>query len=214
MVNVKSRDSSCGQWNIECEDVAGGVTTAIGPGDFVFNATWHGRLAIDATLDRPRPQSWTHRYRLSGFICLKEATTLRSAVIAAGPFGDLKSYNGRDLYVSWYDHGLVAETNELDPLLQDRPRLSDGEILNAKFESLGKIIPALADIRGEISSAELRGGWVYAAGKGPLDNASSELHRRDRIGVERDGTHFSIDTGKYSIAPWLARQVVADVSSD
>ncbi|MFK7954764.1 MAG: FAD-dependent oxidoreductase [Lysobacterales bacterium] len=214
VVGVQSRDSSCGPWEVQCEDRAEGQTRVIGAGDFVFNATWHGRIAIDATLNRPRPQSWTHRYRLSGFIRLKEATTLRSAVIAVGPFGDVKNYNGRDLYVSWYNHGLVAETNDLDPRSQNLPKLTDSEILNAKFKTLAKIIPDLASIRSNISSSELRGGWVYAAGKGPLEDASSELHRRDRIGIERHGTYFSIDTGKYSIAPWLARQVVAGVFSE
>ncbi|MEL6547829.1 MAG: hypothetical protein AAFQ82_24600, partial [Myxococcota bacterium] len=175
--------------------------------------TWHGRLAIDATVQRPLPRTWTHRYRLSGFISLKKDTDLRSAVIAVGPFGDVKNYNGRDLYVSWYEHGLVSESNDLDPVFKDPSRLEE-ETLNSKLETLGRLIPAIQGLKANIASAALRGGWVYAAGQGPLDDASSELHRRDRIGVYRHGTYFSIDTGKYSIAPWLAREVVSEVFGD
>ena len=55
------------------------------------------------------------------------------------------------------------------------------------------------------------GGWVYAAGRGALDDPRSTLHRRDRTGVVRDGRYLSIDTGKYSMAPWIADRLAADL---
>ena len=57
----------------------------------------------------------------------------------------------------------------------------------------------------------IAGGWVYAEGRGPLDDARSTLHRRDRIGIKREGQYVSVDTGKYSIAPWLARTIADDL---
>ncbi len=36
---------------------------------------------------------------------------------------------------------------------------------------------------------------------------ASTLHRRDRIGIVRHGNYVSVDTGKYSVAPWLARTI-------
>jgi len=45
---------------------------------------------------------------------------------------------------------------------------------------------------------------VYARGVGSIGDPTSTLHRRDRYGVERRGNYFSVDTGKYSTAPWLA----------
>ena len=80
-----------------------------------------------------------------------------SAVVAAGPFGDAKNYNGRDLYLSWYATGLLAE------------------------------------------------------GRGPLDDARSTLHRRDRVGIRREGQYVSVDTGTYSMAPWLAHTIADDL---
>ena len=35
--------------------------------------------------------------------------TCRARIVAVGPFGDVKNYNGRDFYLSWYPVGLVAE---------------------------------------------------------------------------------------------------------
>ena len=34
-------------------------------------------------------------------------------MIATGPFGDIKNYNGRDLYVSWYPAGLAIDTTDV-----------------------------------------------------------------------------------------------------
>jgi hypothetical protein len=64
------------------------------------------------------------------------------------------------------------------------------------------IINALA--RGEPTVA---GGWVVARGEGSIDDPASSRHRRDRFGVTRMGTYISIDTGKYSTAPWLAADI-------
>ncbi len=69
---------------------------------------------------------------------------------------------------------------------------------------LGQVVHSVNDLAG-IQDTRLEGGWVYAAGRGSLADPRSTLHRRDRVGVTRAGSYISIDTGKYSIAPWLAR---------
>ncbi|MBP1633370.1 MAG: hypothetical protein H6Q11_1658, partial [Acidobacteria bacterium] len=53
----------------------------------------------------------------------------------------------------------------------------------------------------------VNGGWVFALGRGPLDDRRSTVHRRDRFGIRRRGGYFSVDTGKYSTGPWLALRV-------
>lgn len=179
-----------------------------GPFDAVVNALWEGRLAIDVSVGLPAPSAWTHRYRLSAFARAAQAVDVPSTVIATGPFGDVKNYNGRDLYLSWYDTGLRAEGHAvvpppvaaLDPGEQSRVA---GEIL----DRLGEILPAVAALKGAITDVRLEGGWVYAAGQGSLADPAATLHRRDRVGITTSGAYISVDTGKYSIAPWLAREV-------
>jgi hypothetical protein len=45
---------------------------------------------------------------------------------------------------------------------------------------------------------------VFAHGGGSLADPAAALHQRDRFGVRRAGNWYSVDTGKYSTAPWLA----------
>jgi hypothetical protein len=60
---------------------------------------------------------------------------------------------------------------------------------------------------------EVHGGWVYALGQGSLSDPASTLHRRDRFNMTVDGGYISVDTAKYSLAPWLAHRVAKLVVS-
>ena len=77
--------------------------------DIVVNALWNGRLPIDVTAGIEPEPPWTHRFRQCVFIRTRTACDLPSALVAVGPFGDVKNYNGRDFYVSWYPVGLVGQ---------------------------------------------------------------------------------------------------------
>jgi hypothetical protein len=70
------------------------------------------------------------------------------------------------------------------------------------------------DLEAEVEELTVEGGWVLALGQGSLSDARSRLHRRDRIGIQRHGAYFSVDTGKYSVAPRLAQHVVAEIVRD
>jgi hypothetical protein len=135
-----------------------------------------------------------------------------STVVATGPFGDVKNYNGRDLYLSWYETGLVVEGAGVEP--PALPALDEHHrrrIVSEIVRRLGQIVRPVAALQSCLEGAHLGGGWVYAAGQGSLADPHSTLHRRDRIGITRTGSYISVDTGKYSIAPWLARTVAASI---
>ena len=183
--------------------------------DHVVNALWEGRPRIDSTVGIPPDDEWSYRYRLALFIRTGRQVDVPSAVICTGPFGDIKNYNGRDFYVSWYPAGLLAVGTDLDPPpvpLPD-PTERDG-IIREVFAQLGQIIPSVGDISEHAEEVRLEGGWVFAVGSGDLGDANSTLHRRDRIGIKRTGSYFSVDTGKYSVAPWLARRVTDAISGE
>ena len=59
--------------------------------------------------------------------------------------------------------------------------------------------------------AEVAGGWVFAAGSGSLADPHATLRQRDKFGVRRRGTYYSVDTGKYSTAPWLAKRIAGEI---
>jgi hypothetical protein len=81
------------------------------------------------------------------------------------------------------------------------------KIADAVVDKLSGVLPAVRRIAKEAVEMRLEGGWVFAIGEGSLADPRSTLHRRDRLGMRRLGTYISVNTGKYSIAPWLARQV-------
>lgn len=191
------------------------IDTAAGPEDgydVVVNALWEDRLRVDATLGLLPDAPCTHRYRVSLFIDTHVPVDVPSFVLCTGPFGDVKRYAARSYYLSWYPEGLLAVGHDLAPPAS--PRLHEPETA-ARAErmvaALASHVPAVRDVYASAERVTLDGGWVFAMGDGLLSDPAATLHRRDRIGIRRVGRYFSVDTGKYSIAPWLAEQLVTTV---
>lgn len=185
------------------------VQGADGPYDAVVNALWQGRLAVDRSMGLVPPTEVSHRYRVAAFVRTPQPVDVPSVVIGTGPFGDAKRYTEHDLYLSWYPAGLLLESADLAPPPAPRQtREGDAIIAKAIIEALGQYLPAVRSRAFGAAEVQVRGGWVYASGQGRLSDPSSTLHRRDRVGITATGRYISVDTGKYSIAPWLAAQVV------
>jgi len=179
--------------------------------DCIINALWNGRMAVDATAGLPPAGKWSNRYRLSLFARTTTAVAAPSAIIATGPFGDIKNYNGRDFYLSWYPSGLMMDSALVSP--PEPPVLDEAAVrekTHAIFQRLTELLPQVGDIRRHIEQVSLRGGWVFAAGQGQLSDPRSTLHRRSDYGITAKGSFISVDTGKYAHAPLLAHALVED----
>ena len=182
--------------------------------DVVVNALWEGRLAVDASLGIAPPASWTHRFR-AGVFAHVPANRLRAAVVCTGPFGDIKRYADDRVYLSWYDAGLLAHGEEIEPprgaaaLTRERR----AKVLEETLASLSTFFPPVRQLSEAVTEGDVHGGWVYAVGKGSLADPASLLHRRDAFGIRADRGYVSVDTAKYSLAPWLALQVAEIVVS-
>jgi len=191
-----------GAWEVESSS---GVH---GPFDGIVNALWEGRMAIDATAGMAPAGVWSNRFRLSIFLRTSVAVEFPCMVIATGPFGDIKNYNGRDFYLSWYPDGLRVDSPDLVPPVPpplDAP--SERALCESIFDNLARLLPGTARIRANAEHLALRGGWVFAAGRGLLSDPKATLHRRSEFGITRLGSYWSVDTGKYSAAPWLGRKL-------
>jgi glycine/D-amino acid oxidase-like deaminating enzyme len=194
--------STDGPWQIETE------VGTFAPYDYVVNALWQSRLAIDQTVGLQPTGVWSHRYRQSLFLRTTVPVSTPCAVIATGPFGDIKNYNGRDFYLSWYPDGLRVDSSAISPPELDSLALPNPQQLsNSILDHLETLLPWVARISEKAESLSIEGGWVFAAGRGQLSDPSSTLHRRSDYGVVRRGRYISVDTGKYSTAPWLARSL-------
>lgn len=207
VVGAEPRDGVAGPWSVRTD---GGEHEEF---DIVVNALWNGRLPIDVSAGVTPEPPWTHRYRLCVFARTGAQHALASAVVAVGPFGDVKNYNGTDFYFSWYPVGLVAEGDGIE---LDAPRLPTGDAAIAFIDhvraSLEQVLPGVSTVLDDAVDVAVRGGFVFARGAGALDDPRSGLHRRDRYGVQRRGNYASVDTGKYSTAPWLARMLASEIT--
>ncbi len=196
-------DSPDGLWMVESG------TTRFGPYRHVVNALWQGRLAIDQSAGLAPQGVWSHRYRQSLFLRTTQALDTPCVVIATGPFGDIKNYNGRDFYLSWYPAGLRVDSRDLvppPPSALDMP--PDATLAQTILDQLQAQLPWVQQIRAHAEHMAIGGGWVFAAGRGALSDPASGLHRRSDYGVQRRGAYVSVDTGKYSTAPWQAHLLV------
>ncbi|MCC7009737.1 MAG: FAD-binding oxidoreductase [Acidobacteria bacterium] len=196
-----------GPWRVHANGVA------FGPFRHVVNALWHGRPAIDRRVGDCVDRAVHHRYRVALFVRTAVPVTVPSAIVCVGPYGDVKNYTGRDFYVSWYPAGLLASGDGIVPpptpqIDADRQRA----IVSDVFDGLGRILPGVREIRERATSLAVEGGWVYAQGHGTLDDPRSTLHRRDHLGIKWFGTYASVDTGKYSVAPYLARDLASRIA--
>jgi glycine/D-amino acid oxidase-like deaminating enzyme len=186
-----------------------------GPFDHVVNALWHGRPAVDRAVADCVDRVQHHRFRVALFVRCSRPVTVPSALVAVGPYGDIKNYNGRDFYLSWYPVGMLVQGEGIEH--PPEPAL-DGErrqaIADAVFEALAALLPGVREIRDHAERVRVEGGWVYAQGRGALDDPRSSLHRRDQLGVRWYGSYASVDTGKYSVAPYLARAIADRIACD
>ena len=180
--------------------------------DAVVNALWEDRLRVDASIGLLPGAACTHRYRVSLFVDTHSPVDLPSFVLCTGPFGDVKRYAPQSFYLSWYPEGLLAIGHDVAP--PPVPRL-DAADMAAREErmvaALAAHVPAVRAVQAAAARVTLGGGWVFAIGDGLLSDPAATLHRRDRIGIRCQRRYFSVDTGKYSIAPWLAEQLAEAV---
>jgi hypothetical protein len=182
------------------------------PFDWVVNALWEGRIAVDRSVGLTPEPGWSHRYRLSLFVRSRRPLVLPSFVLATGPFGDVKNYDGGNFYLSWYPAGLVVEGHRLEPPeVPDLP--SAGALTEATRRGLCECVPGAERIFESAASIKVGGGWVFANGRGSLADPGATLHRRDAFGILRVGRYLSVDTGKFSTAPWLAQRVAHAILS-
>ncbi|MGR3635312.1 MAG: FAD-dependent oxidoreductase [Shimia sp.] len=196
-----------GPWTVHTSD-----QNSHGPFDVVVNALWEGRPGLDHALGLPVAKEGLHRFRKSLFVTTKHPLDVPSRVFVVGPFGDLKNYDGTRFYVSWYPAGLLAQGEGIAPpsVGQDR---SDQDIIDQTRTQIEHLAPDMSQVFHAASDIRVEGGWVYAQGRGRLDQASASIHRRDKYGIVKSGDYISVDTGKYSVAPFMAQKIAAMILS-
>ena len=172
----------------------------------VVNTSWASRLAIDSAFGLVPPRPWLYRYKFGLHVRQRPpAFAIPSVTLILGPFGDVVDYGEGAYYFSWYPTCRIAVSTALvPPAVDDLPPTPDGK---ACIEPLREIVPALDGIDIGRASTQIVGGWIFAWAKTDIDDALSELHRRDEVGVYSVSGYHTINTGKLTLAPLHALTV-------
>jgi FAD dependent oxidoreductase len=182
--------------------------------DHVVNSLWHGRLEIDAKLGIAPERGWIHRYKLGGWINTPIGPeTVPSVTAVLGPFGDLVNLGRRGAYFSWYPAGMIGTSHELKPPEWDLSLSSARRqaILRRSYDEWLKRCPGLRSLEYSDGVVAPAGGVIFAWGATDIHDDCSRLHTRSEIGIHSVGNYHSVNTGKYSMTPYLGYKVAERV---
>jgi len=179
--------------------------------DIVVNCLWEGRLAIDRQLGLLPSRPWVHRLKARMLGRLPpELHELPSLTMMCGKFGDVVNFGNGRVYLSWYPACLRGWSGAAEvPAAWDdvmRGRLPDRDqraIVEDSLSAFDAIVPGL----GACAVDRIEAGVIFSWGSTDIDDASSELHRRNEIGPEMHDGYITVNTGKLTTAPLFGQQV-------
>jgi hypothetical protein len=187
----------------------GGDRQKAGPYDQVINASWENRLVFDKQLGIAPPQPWIHRHKFGNRVRIPlRADDLPSLTVVLGAFGDIVNYRDGGFYLSWYPIGMVAKSHDLAPPPGWR-EISDDQRRDVFDRSLAHwraLCPPLDRLKFPSDAVDATSGAIFAWGETDVDDPNSKLHDRYQIGVHSAGGYHSVNTGKYTMVPYLGLQ--------
>jgi glycine/D-amino acid oxidase-like deaminating enzyme len=182
-------------------------------GDTVFNATWEQRFRLDEMLGIHPAPGWLHRLKYRVIVRLPRGVEHGPSVtIVLGRFGDVVIRPDGTAYLSWYPDGLRGWSHDIAPPAtweaacqgKEQPAVSRS-IAEAIMKGIAEWYPCFENC--EVLSVDA--GAIVARGDRDVDVAESGLHER-HAGFERPfGSYFTIDSGKLTTIPLMARRVAA-----
>jgi 2-polyprenyl-6-methoxyphenol hydroxylase-like FAD-dependent oxidoreductase len=176
----------------------------------VVNATWAGRLLIDKQLNIPAPAAWSFRYKFGNKILIPlQRDEIPSVTMVQGPFGDTVNFRDRGMFLSWYPIGRTGWSEEHSPpdwdaALTDEERM---RVFNESFEQIAHRVPSVRNLTFKPEDVHPVGGVIYALGNSDVDDVKSKLHVRYQAGIESHGNYHSVNTGKYTLIPYLGVKI-------
>jgi 2-polyprenyl-6-methoxyphenol hydroxylase-like FAD-dependent oxidoreductase len=187
-------DGAAGPWRIRARQVV--------------NASWERRLAFDRQLGLAPPADVLHRLKFRVIVRLPEPLLGAPSVsMVLGRYGDVVVRRDGTAYLSWYPSALRGWSQDVEP-----PRAWDrvcrGEVDPELAREVGAEVLAAIDAwypgMGRSEPILVDAGAIVALGRTDVDDASSGLHGRARIGVSSHDGYHSVDPGKLTTAPLFA----------
>jgi glycine/D-amino acid oxidase-like deaminating enzyme len=196
--------------------IVAGADRSVRRFDHVINAAWEDLVYLDDTAGIPPRGQWNFRVKhyLRGRIAGAPAQC-PSATIVLGPFGDVVQYADGNVCLSWYPVGRRRWSQALR-LDEDAMALAENEKADVRqgiWDGLARLFPATLG-RSDPATANLQveGGVILALGTSDVDHKTSQLHERSRIGPRSFGRYHSVDTGKWTMAPFFAETLAGRIA--
>lgn len=195
-------------WAVQSDN--GAESREFRPFDFVINAAWDGRPALDAQVFGPDRHQWFHRYKTALNLQPEGPSAIPNFTAIIGSYGDVITYPSGRVYLSWYPDGMLSSASTIDGV---RTRYDDAARLRVAKATLSGLSRFVPDIQRAFEpcapdAKDVAGGIIMARGRSDIDDTDSELHQRYRIGMQHKDGYFSVDTGKYTCGPAFAMAVV------
>jgi len=177
-----------------------------GPYDQVVNALWEGRLAVDRSMGIEPRQSWIFRHKFGSRVSIPlQPHDLPSVTMVLGPFGDIVNFGANGLYLSWYPFGMVDTNFDIRPpdrwLQIDEPARLD--VFHRSLEKWKSFCPKLRELDYPRDRIDPSSGVIFAWGGTDIDDPNSRLHSRYEIGIHSVDGYHSVNSGKYTMVPYL-----------
>jgi len=181
----------------------------------VVNATWQNRLAIDRSVGLEYADEWLYRLKYRVVAKLPDAFQgAPSVTMVIGRYGDVVIRPNQTVYLSWYPVALKGWSHDLQPPSSwEAPCL--GEVDPSYAQELAtdtlKAIDAWFPGIGESKPLLVDAGVIFAHGRTDVNDITSGLHNRTKIGVTSVDGYHSVSTGKLTTAPLFAMTVADHV---
>jgi len=183
--------------------------------DQVVNALWESRLAVDQSAGLAPASGWVHRLKYRVIARLPERLRgAPSVTMVLGRYGDVVIRPDGTAYLSWYPAGLKGWTHELAPpaswnaACRGEP---DEAVASSIAQEVLRAIDAWYPGIGESEPLLVDAGVIVAYGRTDVDDASSALHDRSKVGVSSVDGYHSLDPGKLTTAPLFGALAAARV---
>ena len=151
-------------------------------------------------------QRWIHRHKFGNRVNVALGhSDLPSVTIVLGAFGDVVNFGANGFFLSWYPSGMVASSHALEPPRDwnDLDAPSRHKIFERSLQRWLGICPQLNQVAFDRAAVDPASGAIFAWGDSDIGDPASKLHDRYEIGVHSVDRYHSVNTGKYTMVPYL-----------
>jgi hypothetical protein len=185
--------------------------------NILINCLWNNRIAIDKKLGHETVKDPMYRFKFG--ILGKIADKIPNCSIISGAFGNVSPrLDGTFAYASWHPECMRdLNLGGVTPISWE-DSFKDSNLKNIEQKWIEKSINKLTEFFPSMKSfkpTRLLPGIICSSGKTDIDDVKSEVHNRSTsAGIYSFGNYHSIDTGKFTSAPFFAKKILEKIKNN